>query len=432
MKTMMRLLPIFLICLPGIAQAQSVDEWSEAHLDDLVRLYVHLHRHPELSFQEKETSARIAEEWRAAGYEVTTGVGGYGVVAILKNGDGPVLLLRTDLDALPVREETELDYASTVVVTNEDGSQTGVMHACGHDIHMTSLVGVARYLSQHRTAWRGTLMLIGQPAEERVGGAKAMLEDGLFTRFPKPDFGLALHVAHDMAAGKVGYRPGYSLANVDAVDITVKGRGGHGSAPDTTVDPIVQAAELVVALQTIVSREVKPTEPAVVTVGSIHGGTKHNIIGNECRLQLTVRSYSPEVRAQLLEAIERKAKAVAMGHRAPEPDVRVSEGSPALYNDDALATRLGPVFEKTLGSTNVEIVTPVMGAEDFSLYGQAGVPILMYRLGSVSGRRLNQFAMAGRTPPSLHSSLYYPDVELTLKTGISTMCSAVMELLPPE
>lgn len=413
-------------------QAQTVSDWTEANLDSLVKLYFHLHTHPELSYQEKETSARIAAEWKSAGYEVTPNVGGYGVVAILKNGDGPVGMLRTDLDALPVTEETGLDYASKVTVTAEDGSKTGVMHACGHDIHMTSLTGVARYLAEHKDQWQGTLMLIGQPAEERVGGAKAMLEDGLFTRFPKPDFGLALHVAHDMPAGTVGYRSGYSLANVDSVDIIMKGRGGHGSAPHTTIDPIVQAAELIVALQMIVSREVKPLEPAVVTVGSVHGGTKHNIIGDECKLQLTVRSYSTAVRKQLLEAIERKAKAVAQGHRAPVPVVKFSEGTPSLYNDDDLAARLGPVFVRTLGKDSVETVEPVMGAEDFSLYGKAGVPILMYRLGSVSQRRLDQFTMAGRTPPSLHSAKYYPDFEVALRTGIATMCSAVRELMPAK
>lgn len=422
------------LCGAAIApnsRAESLALWTETHIDSLVQLYFHFHRHPELSFQEKETSARIASEWKAAGYEVTSNVGGYGVVAVLRNGDGPTVMLRTDLDALPVREETGLEYASKVTVSNEDGSQTGVMHACGHDIHMTSLVGVARFLATNRDRWSGTLMLIGQPAEERVGGAKAMLKDGLFTRFPKPDFGLALHVAHDIAAGHVGYRAGYSLANVDSVDITMKGRGGHGSAPHTTIDPVVQAAELVVSLQTIVSREIKPLEPAVITVGSIHGGTKHNIIGDTCRLQLTVRSYSEDVRKHLLEAIKRKAKAVALGHRAAEPDVRFSEGTPSLYNDDDLAARLGPVFVRTVGADKVQMVEPVMGAEDFSLYGKAGVPILMYRLGSVSQRRLDQYSMAGQTPPSLHSAVYYPDFEETLRTGISTMCNAVIELMPP-
>lgn len=429
-----RLVIVFLFTAAGSTSvaAEPVDKWTEKNIESLTDLYFHLHAHPELSYFEKETSARVASEWKKAGYDVTSNIGGFGVVAVLKNGDGPTLMLRTDLDALPVSENTGLDYASKATFTKEDGSKVGVMHACGHDIHMTNLVGVGRYLAENKDAWQGTLILIGQPAEERVGGARAMLKDGLFTRFPKPDFSVALHVAHDIAAGRVGLRSGYALANVDSVDITVKGRGGHGSAPHTTVDPIIQAAELVVALQSIVSREVKPIEPAVVTVGSIHGGTKHNIIGDECRLQLTVRSYSPEVRKHLLEAIERKAKAVALSHRAPAPEVRVSEGTPSLYNDDELAAKMKQVFETTLGEANVQAVEPVMGGEDFSLYGKAGVPILMYRLGSVSQRRLDTFQKAGRTPPSLHSALYYPDYELTLRTGIATMTAAAIELLPPE
>lgn len=418
-------------CLHDSGNAQLTDAWIEDNLDDLAELYFHLHTHPELSYHEKNTSARIAEEWKKDGFDVTTSVGGFGVVALLKNGDGPALMLRTDLDALPVTEATGVDYPSRAIFINEDGTKVGVMHACGHDIHMTNLVGTARFLADHKELWRGTLMLIGQPAEERGGGAKAMLEDGLFKKFPTPDFAIALHVAHDMAAGKVGVRAGYSLANVDSVDITVKGRGGHGSAPHTTVDPIIQAAELVVALQSIVSREVKPIEPAVVTVGSIHGGTKHNIIGDTCKLQLTVRTYSPDVRKQVLAAIERKAKAVAVGHRAELPDVKVSEGIPSLYNNDELASRMKRVFSNAIENSNVVDVEPVMGGEDFSLYGKAGVPILMYRLGSVSQRRLEQYRMAGRMPPSLHSAVYYPDWEPTLRTGIRTMTAAVLELMPP-
>ncbi len=418
-----------LFCTVANVRATDSDSWIESNLDSMAELYVYLHTHPELSYHEKETSERIAAEWEASGYEVTRNVGGYGVVAILKNGGASTVMLRTDLDALPVTEATELDYASTVVVTNADGSRTGVMHACGHDIHMTNLVGVARYLAEHRNLWSGTLMLIGQPAEERGGGARAMLNDGLFNRFPKPDVAVALHVAHDLAAGKIGYRAGYALANVDSVDITMKGRGGHGAAPETTVDPVILAAELVVSLQTIISREISPLEPAVITVGSIHGGTKHNIIGSECRLQLTVRSYSENVRKHLLSAIERKARAVATGARAPEPEVVSSEGTPSLYNDDDVAARLAPVFESTLGKQNVVMAEPVMGGEDFSRYGKAGVPILMYRLGSVSQRRLDQYSMAGQSPPSLHSPIYYPDVEPTLRAGIATMSAAVLELM---
>jgi len=303
------------------------------------------------------------------------------------------------------------------------------MHACGHDVHMTNLVGVARYMAAHRDRWKGTLMLVGQPAEERGVGALAMLLDGLFTRFPEPDYALALHVSPTLAAGQVGALPGYAMANVDSVDITVRGKGGHGAYPRTTVDPIVQAAQLVLSLQTIVSREVKPVEAAVITVGSIRGGTKHNIIPDSCHLQLTVRSYSPAVRKQLLAAIERKAKAAAAAADAPEPTIKISEGTPSLFNDPKLTKRLVPVFESVVGADNVAELEPVMGGEDFSRYGRAGVPILMYRLGSIDMKRLAASVAMGRKPPSLHSPLYYPDVEPTLVTGIATMASAALELL---
>ncbi len=338
-------------------------------------------------------------------------------------------MLRTDLDALPVVEETGLSYASKVRVKTESGADVGVMHACGHDVHITNLIGVGRYLAAHRDRWHGTVVLIGQPAEERGAGARAMLEDGLFRRFPRPDFALALHVASDLEAGKVGYRAGYALANTNSVDITVRGRGGHGSAPHTTVDPIVQAAHLIVDLQTIVSREVNPLDPAVITVGSIHGGTKHNIIGSDCHLQLTVRSYKDEVRKLLLDAIRRKAFAVAKSAGAPDPIVKASEGTPALFNDEALVARLVPVFERVLGKENVVEVEPVMGGEDFSHYGLAGVPIFLFRLGSVEAERLATYTRRGSSPPSLHSAVYYPDAGKALATGVVAMSSAALELL---
>jgi hippurate hydrolase len=371
----------------------------------------------------------VAEQWRALGAEVTEGVGGHGVVGLIRNGQGPTLMLRTDLDALPVKEETSLVYASSVTTTDDSGDEVSVMHACGHDVHMTNLIGVARFLASHRDAWHGTLLLVGQPAEERGSGAKAMLDDGLFTRFPKPDFALALHVAPNLPAGKIAYRQGYSLANVDSVDILIKGVGGHGAYPHMTVDPIVQAAELIVSLQTVVSREVDPVDSAVVTVGSVHGGTKHNVIPGECRLQLTVRSYSPEVRKHVLEAIERKARAAAQGARAPEPEVTVSEGTPAVYNDPELVQRIVPALQSALGEGNVVQAPPTMGGEDFSQYGLAGVPSLMFWLGSVEGTRLARFAQLGQTPPSLHSPLYYPDVEPTLAAGINGMLAAALEIL---
>lgn len=411
-----------------LAPIAGVDEWLGAQMDQLAETYQWFHFNPELSFEEANTSAKWASIIKDAGFEVTETVGGYGVVALLKNGDGPTVMLRCDTDALPVTEQTPLPFASKVRVDVPGGGTTGVMHACGHDIHMTNLIGSAQYLSQHRDRWSGTLMLIAQPAEERGSGARAMLEDGLFQRFPKPDCAIALHVAGDYPTGKVRLLAGYAMANVDSVDITVKGRGGHGSAPHTTIDPIVQAAELVMALQTIVSREVKPIDPAVITVGSIHGGFKHNVIGDTCHLQITVRSYGEVVRKQLLDAIKRKALAVAQSYNAPEPDVVFSEGTPSLKNDAELAARIRPVFESLLGNENVGSAEPSMGGEDFSQYGLAGVPILMYALGTVDQARLDRYESLGVPPPSLHSALYYPDFEPSIRTGVKTMVAATLEL----
>lgn len=412
-------------------EASPAQAWIESQLPELLETYIYLHQHPELSFHETATAKFVAEAWRDAGYTVTENVGGTGVVALLSNGEGPMVMLRTDLDALPVTEMTGLPYASKQTTTTESGTPTGVMHACGHDIHMTNLIGVARYFGEHRSAWQGTLMLIGQPAEERGAGAKAMLGDGLFERFGKPDYAIALHCESNTPTGKVAVSPGYSMANVDSVDITVKGKGGHGSAPETTIDPIVQAAELVLSLQTIVSREVKPSESAVVTVGAIQGGTKHNIIGDSCHLQLTVRSYSPEVRKQLLSAIKRKALAVAQAYDAPAPDITTSEGTPALENDAELTPRVTDSLRLALGSENVLPMPPVMGGEDFSQFGLAGVPIVMYRLGVVAPERGARFAELGQQPPSLHSPTFYPDARDALAAGILSMIGATADLLPP-
>ncbi|HUY34777.1 MAG TPA: amidohydrolase [Pirellulales bacterium] len=407
-------------------------EWVRERLDELVELYRYFHQHPELSLREKETAARLAKELKTAGAQVTTGVGGHGVVGVIENGPGPTLLIRTDLDALPVTERTELVYASQVRVKDAQGAETGVMHACGHDIHITTLVGATRYLAQHKDRWSGTLIAIGQPAEERGEGAKRMLDDGLFEKFPRPDYALALHVDSTLATGRVGYHAGYTLANVDSVDIVVRGRGGHGAFPHMTIDPVLQAAHLIVDLQSIVSREIKPTDPAVITVGSIHGGTKHNIIGDQCHLQLTVRSYSNEVRRHLLDAIRRKAKAAAESAGAPEPTVEVSEGTPAMYNDEKLVERIVPVFRRLFGDKNVVASEPSMGGEDFSRYGLAGVPIFMFRLGAVDEKRLAGFARLDQPPPSLHSPLFYPDAEPTLATGVTAMVAAALEILGKE
>ena len=310
---------IFTVLPLGSALAEEPGSWVDKHRAELVDLYRDFHQHPELSFQEKETAARLAKELKAVGAEVTTNFGGYGVVGILANGPGPRIMLRTDLDALPVTEQTGLVYASRVMTKAKDGQDTGIMHACGHDIHITNQIGVARYLAANKDLWSGTVMFIGQPAEEIGGGAKIMLDAGLFTKFPKPDMALALHVDSTLPTGKVGYRAGYSQANVDSVDITIRGRGGHGATPHMTIDPIVEAARLVLDLQTIISREIKAQEPAVITVGSIHAGTKHNIISDSCTLQLTVRSYSPEVPSicWTRSAARRMPRPSVPAHRSP-------------------------------------------------------------------------------------------------------------------
>jgi amidohydrolase len=420
----------FLISISSL-RAEEPSEWVAENIVQLAQVYKALHQAPELSFQEKETAARMANELRELGLTVTEQVGGHGVVGVLKNGDGKTLLMRADMDALPVVEETQLDYASKVRTRNDRGATVGVMHACGHDMHMTNLLGAVRYLASHRQAWQGTLVAIFQPAEERGAGAKAMLAEGLITRFPRPDFAVALHVSADSPAGRVGYRSGYAMANVDSVDIQVKGRGGHGAYPHTTADPVVIAAKLVVDLQTIVSREIDPIQPAVITVGSIHGGTKHNIISDTCHLQITVRSYSPKVRTQLFAAIRRKALAAAASADAPEPEITVSEGTPSLFNDPALTERTVKALKKVLGDANVTEAEPSMGGEDFGRIGRAGVPIVMLNLGSVSAERLAEYKRQGVEPPSLHSPKFYPDPELTIKTGVTTLVTSALNLLHP-
>jgi hippurate hydrolase len=427
-----RILIVWAATLPGLQAAEEPRQWAEAHIDELLSRYREFHSQPELSFREVRTAARLADAWEQCGYEVTTGVGGHGIVGLLHNGSGPVVMLRTDMDALPVAEQTGLPFASTVHTVNEAGTDVSVMHACGHDAHMVSLIGTACYLAANRSLWEGTLMLVGQPAEEKGAGARAMLDDGLFERFPRPDFAIGLHVSAVLAAGKLGYRAGYAMANVDSVDITLHGKGGHGAYPHTTIDPVVQAAQLVLALQTIVSREVDPIKPAVITVGAISGGTKNNVIGDSANLQLTVRSFSKEVRQHVLAAIERKAKAVAMGAGAPEPLVTIARGTPSLFNDPVLSARLRPVFQRLVGKENVELSEPTMGGEDFSQYGRAGVPILMYWLGGVSQQRLDAYQAADESPPSLHSPFFYPDAETTLVTGVSSMVVTVLELLEPS
>jgi len=399
-------------------------------MPDLEKLYLDLHQSPELSQHEEKTSAKMADRLRALGYEVTTGFGGYGVVGILRNGKGPTVMIRTDLDALPVEEKTGAPYASKVRTKDDAGNDVAVMHACGHDTHMTSWVGAGTLLARGKDKWRGMVMMIGQPDEEKDSGARAMLKAGLFTKFQKPDFAIAMHDSADMPAGIVGVTAGYVLANVDSVDLTIVGRGGHGAYPYKTVDPVVIAARTILALQTIASRENNPLDPVVITVGSIHGGTKHNIIPDEVKLQLTVRSYKDDVRKRLIDSITRIAKAEAAAAGAPrEPRITLLTGDSSTYNDPALAKRLVEVFRRSFGSDRVTEPQPVMASEDFSEYGRAGVPALLVWVGGVNPAKYQAAKVAGTPLPSLHSSEWLPDYSPTIRMGASSLTLAALELL---
>ncbi len=412
-------------------QTTSLDEQTY-----LLALYQHLHRNPEISFQEVTTAKRIARELNTAGFTVTTGIGGHGVVAILKNGAGPTVMLRTDMDGLPVLEQTRMPYASSVTTIDENGDTVPVMHACGHDIHMTTAIGTARWLSNHRDQWQGTLMVIGQPAEERGAGAEAMLADGLFTRFPRPDYNLAFHVAANIPAGDIAFTRGYAMANVDSVDILVKGVGGHGAYPHLAKDPVVLAARIINDLQTLVSRELSPLDPGVITVGSIHGGTKRNVIPDSVKLELTVRSYSDPVRKQLLDGISRIATAEARGYGLPDqllPEITHADRyTPAVYNTPALTDQLLPILRKTLGKEAVYEVPAVMGGEDFARYGrqQPLIPTHLFKLGSVSTEIFEKAEATHTKLPSLHSPFFAPEPKQSIATGIKAMTAMVMGLMP--
>ena len=430
---------VFLLVLLSLsiaaAPTQKVVRDSVAkEIPSLLKLYEHLHANPEISFQEEKTGLRLGAEMKKLGFEVTQNIGGFGVVCVLKNGKGPTVLVRTDTDALPVKEATGLPFASTRTTTDDLGKTVPTMHACAHDVSMTCWNGVARVLTQLKREWKGTLVFIAQPAEERGAGARAMLADGLFKKFPLPDYCLALHVSADQPAGTLGYTSGFAMANVDSVDITVRGVGGHGSQPQSTKDPIVLAAQIVLALQTIVSREIHPLDPAVVTVGSIHGGTKHNIIPDEVHLQLTIRSYSDEVREKLIAAIKRISIGQAMAAGLPEekhPLVKVKdEYTPAAYNDPKLVARVNGIFEKWFGKDVLIERKPTMGGEDFGRYGRTEhkIPIYMFRLGGVSSAAMKQAQALGQPLPSLHSAKFAPDTAC-IKTGVTAMSAAVLELL---
>jgi amidohydrolase len=412
---------------PGItAEVDAVYAKSEA-------LYLDLHRNPELSSHETETAKKLAAGLRELGYQVTTGVGGTGVVGVLKNGDGPVVMLRTELDALPVEEKTGLPFASTVRTRDDSGAEVGVMHACGHDIHMASWMGSARIMAGARSQWRGTLVLIGQPAEETVSGAAKMLADGLLTRFPRPQFALAIHDDPRAPAGTVGYHAGPILSNVDSLRITIYGVGGHGARPETTVDPIVIAARTALALQTIVSREVSPFDSAVVTIGTLHGGTKNNIIPDEATLGLSVRSLTDPVRKQLLKSIERITKAEAAAAGAPrEPKIERFEGANALVNDPDLTKRVAGALTRELGAARLRDTGPEMASEDFSEFQGAGIPTLMLRIGATEQSKFDAAMKSGAALPSLHSPLFAPDREKTIKGAIAAEVIGLRELMPAK
>ncbi|HLN99344.1 MAG TPA: amidohydrolase [Pyrinomonadaceae bacterium] len=438
---------IVFLCIPLLASAAHAQQTPDAIINrdiaSLVATYKSLHAAPELSHHEEKTAAFFADQLRSLGYTVTEHLGryekpewtGYGVVAVMKNGAGPTVWLRTELDALPVDEKTGLPYASKVKTKNDAGQEVGVMHACGHDIHITSMLGTAKTLAALKDQWRGTLVILGQPAEETIDGARAVLRDGLYEKFPKPDYTIALHDSAELEAGKVGYTPGYSLASSNTVDIKIRGLGGHGSKPEATKDPIVVAAQVILALQTIVSRENSPLDPAVVTVGSIHGGTRPNIIPDEVNLQLTVRAYREDVRQRLLAAIERITKGIALAAGIPEeraPIVKVSETelTAATYNDPQLTERLAAVFVRALGQDNVVKMPPAMASEDFGYLSlDQKIPSTDFSLGAVDPLKIRQSKETGTPLPSLHSALFEPLPEPTLRTGIKAMTAAVLELM---
>lgn len=427
--TPFRVLPVVLIAAFACAQSSSPKEIDSVY-PDAHSLYLDLHEHPELSGHETETAAKLAGKLKAAGYEVTEQIGGTGVVAVLKNGNGPTIMLRTELDALPVEERTGLPYASKVHAKDDAGRDVAVMHACGHDVHMASLLGTAEIMARSKNGWHGTLILIGQPAEETIGGAEGMIKAGLFTRFPKPDAIVALHVGNELPAGTVSITPGIYNTNSDSLRITIYGKGGHGAAPQTTIDPIVIAARTILSLQTIASREVKPGELAIVTVGYIRAGTKNNIIPEQAEMGLTIRTYKQDIRKQVLAAIARIAKAEADAAGAPrEPLVEHYEQTDAVYNEPVLAERLRAPLEAALGKDHVEITGPITPSEDFSYFVEQGVPGFYFSLGGADPQKFAQAKATGEHLPSNHSSLFAPDVDPALHTGIAAEVAVLRNLL---
>jgi hippurate hydrolase len=421
---------LFLAAVCASAQNAALKGQVESVFPDAQALYLDLHQHPELSLHETRTAGVMAEKLRGLGYEVTEHVGGTGIVAVLKNGAGPVVMLRTELDALPVTEETGLAYASKVKAKDDSGRDVGVMHACGHDVHMASLYGTAAVMARTKDTWHGTLMLVGQPAEEIITGASKMIADGLFTKFPRPDVGVAMHDENGIAVGQVGITPGYSKAAANSLRITVYGKGGHGARPESTIDPVLIAASIAVRLQSIIAREIHPGDAAVITVGYIQAGTKNNIIPNEAQMGLTVRSYKPEVRKHLLASIERIAKAEAMASGAEKmPLVEEYESTSAVYNDPVLTQHLAGVLESVVGKGNVVKEDPLMTSEDYSMYIEQGIPSFYFTLGVADPQKLATAKAAGKELPSNHSPLFAPVADPALHVGITAEVSLLRDLL---
>ncbi len=418
-----------LFATTAFSQSPTSKEVSSVY-PDAHALYIDLHEHPELSGHEMQTAAKLATALRAAGYEVTEHVGNTGIVALLKNGSGPTVMLRTELDALPVGEKTGLEYASKVHAKDDAGRDVPVMHACGHDVHMAALLGTAEIMARSKNGWHGTLMLIGQPAEETIHGAEGMIQDGLFTRFPKPDVAVALHVGNDMPAGMAAITPGVYNTNSDSVRITIYGKGGHGAMPQFTVDPIVIAAKTILSLQTIVSREVRPGEMAVVTVGYIRAGTKNNIIPDQAEMGLTIRTFKPEVRKRILASITRITKAESEAAGAPrEPLVERYEGTDLVYNDPKLAERLRVPLEAALGKDNVLTAQPITPSEDFSYFTEQGIPALYFSLGGADPQKFAEAKASGNSLPTNHSPLFAPDADATIHAGIAAEVAVLRNLL---
>jgi amidohydrolase len=421
---------VILAALAVSAQNAALNQQVDSVLPDAQALYLDLHQHPELSGHETHTASLLAGKLRSLGYEVTENVGGPGIVAIMKNGSGPVVMLRTELDALPVTEETGLPYASKVKAKDDSGRDVGVMHACGHDVHMATLYGTATIMAKNKDSWHGVLMLVGQPAEETITGAQKMIDDGLFKKFPRPDIAVALHDENGIAVGQVGVTPGYSKAAADSLRITVYGKGGHGARPESTIDPVLMAASIAVRLQSIVSREIHPGEAAVITVGYIQAGTKNNIIPNEAQMGLTVRSYKPEVREHLLASIERIAKAEAMASGAEKmPLIEKYESTSAVYNDPVLTQHMEGVLESVVGRGNVVHEPPLMTSEDWAMFVEQGIPGFYFTLGVADPQKLAAAHASHRELPSNHSPLFAPVYQPALHTGIAAEVTVLRDLL---